>query len=163
MSARNVSIFVVAAALIMGAPAIGQTIAVTEFLNNANGDDDGAEWIEFYNDGATEIDLTGWRIYDEDLDDYPLDGLTIAPGDFLILVGGSDAINGDVKKFRFELEWLAGGADARVHGIDQAWALGLRPASRPRSTPRPPFFGAAASRVYVGIFVSSGSDAVARV
>jgi hypothetical protein len=105
-------------------PAWSQTIAITEFLNNANGEDDGAEWVELYNYGDSAIDLTGWTISDEDIDTYSLDGLTIEAHDFLVLVGGSDLITGTEKKFRFELEWLDGVSDDRVIGIDQAFAFG---------------------------------------
>jgi hypothetical protein len=104
--------------------AMAQSIAITEFLNNADGEDDGAEWMELYNYGTADIDLTGWTVSDEDIDSYPLDGITIKAGDFIILVGGSSAITGADKKARFESEWLGGRGDDRVHGIDDNWAFG---------------------------------------
>jgi len=99
-------------------------VAITEFINNADGEDDGAEWAELYNYSDSAVDLTGWVLHDEDSDSYALDGLTIEVGDFLILVGGSSSISGPEKKARFETEWLGGMVDDRVIGIDQAFAFG---------------------------------------
>lgn len=99
------------------------TVAVTEFLNNAEGEDTGREFLELYNYGGADVDLTGWMVHDEDFDNYTLDA-TIGAGDFLILVGGDATLTGPEKKALFEAEWLGGAVDGRVIGIDQAWAFG---------------------------------------
>ena len=117
----------VASALVMlgvGAAASANTVAVTEFLNNAAGEDTGREFIELYNYGTSAVDLTNWWIHDEDTDSYTISGVTIEAGDFVILVAGDATLSGAEKKALFETEWLGGVADARVVGIDQAWALG---------------------------------------
>lgn len=103
--------------------AAANTVAVTEFLNNAEGDDTGREFVELYNYGGSDVDLTGWMLNDEDSDSYTLDA-TIDAGDFLILVGGDNSITGAAKKALFETEWLSGVPDARVIGMDQSWAFG---------------------------------------
>lgn len=114
---------VCALAIVTNTSATSGQIAVTEFLNNATSEDDGREFIELYNFSENAIDLTGWTIADQDFDSLVLDGLSIEAGDFLILVGGSAALTGAAKKAMFEAEWLEA-PDARVIGIDQAWALG---------------------------------------
>jgi len=100
------------------------TVAVTEFLNNSLGEEDGREWIELYNYGDEVMDLSNWTIADKDIDSWAIpDGTTIAPGNFLILVAGSGAMTPDEKKSTFEADWLAGVPDSRVVGIDGAWFL----------------------------------------
>ena len=73
--------------------------------------DDGPDWIELYNDGDVEIDLTGWSITDDgegpDHTQVFAAGPVIAAGDFALLERGID--------FAFGL----GGADAvRLYNAD---------------------------------------------
>jgi hypothetical protein len=52
---------------LMGAvPLLATNIIITEVMYNAAGYDDGDEWVEIYNLGDTTIDLTGWKLRDED-------------------------------------------------------------------------------------------------
>ncbi len=102
--------------------AAANTVAITEFLNNAEGDDTGREFVELYNYGGSGVDLTDWMLHDEDSDSYTISA-TIGAGDFLILVGGDNSITGAAKKALFETEWLGGVPDARVIGMDQSWAF----------------------------------------
>jgi len=61
-------------------------ILVTEFLPNPKGADDG-EWIEIYNAGDKEIDLSGWFLDDADGGSKPYkikEGTKILPGEYLV-------------------------------------------------------------------------------
>lgn len=109
---------------LMTAPAhAGGSVAISEFLNAAKGDDNGREFVELYNFGTEAVDLSGWTLSDEDNDQYPLDSLSIAAEDFLVLVLGSSSLGGDEKKALFEEEWLSGTIDPRVIGVDANWVL----------------------------------------
>lgn len=47
--------------------------------------------VELYNTGTETVDLTGWQVADDKLVLEPLPtGLTIAPGEFLVLINGTD-------------------------------------------------------------------------
>jgi len=85
------------------------TIAVTEFINDVTGEEDTDEWIELYNYGTTDVDLTGYVLTDEGSNAVTLGTAVIAAGDFLILAKDKSA---------FETQWLGGVADARVVGYD---------------------------------------------
>lgn len=82
-----------------------ESIAITEFLNNSLGSETTNEWIELYNFGNVDIDLTGWTISDEDGDNIAISAGTIASQDFVIL---------SKSKSSFETQWLAGVPDTRV-------------------------------------------------
>jgi hypothetical protein len=73
----------------------GFTVKVNELLPDPEGTDDGAEWIEIFNAGASPQSLDGWsiEIAKSDWSDFaytvPAD-VTIAPGAFLV-IGGADS------------------------------------------------------------------------
>lgn len=46
-------------------PLVGQVL-ITEIMYNASGTDTGFEWVEIYNAGSTTVDVTGWKLSDED-------------------------------------------------------------------------------------------------
>ena len=35
-------------------------VKINEFMANPSGSDSGAEWVELYNPGTVDLDLTGW-------------------------------------------------------------------------------------------------------
>jgi len=92
-------------------------LAITEFLNNAEGEDSGREWIELYNYGTGPITLSGWTLADEDSDSIGIPTLTIAAGGYAILANGGSDMDAAQAKAVFEAEWLGGIADARVFGV----------------------------------------------
>lgn len=100
-------------------------IAITEFLNNAEGEDNGREWVELFNYGPGAVTMNGWTLADADSDSYAIpNGTTIPQGGYLILVsGGSGGISEAQAKSVFEREWLGGAADSRVIGMS-SFALG---------------------------------------
>ncbi len=118
---RPIIPLLLAAALVE--PVRAQTVAITEFLNNAHGDDNGREFVELYNYGTAAVDLDQWTLRDEDSDSYTIVGATIEAGDFLILVGGDSGLSGAEKKALFEQEWLGGAPEPRVLGIDGRWVF----------------------------------------
>ena len=55
--------------------------------------DELGEWLELYNPGDSEVDLSGWSLRDEFSNAHTIDGtLTIAPKQYLVLGrhGGND-------------------------------------------------------------------------
>jgi|GEM_PF-1533277 len=110
-------------ALLIGTSSAAAEIAVTEFLNNAEGEDSGREWIELYNYGTSAVSLSGWMLDDEDGDSIAIPTMTIASGGYAILANGGDDLDAVQAKAVFEAEWLDGIADARVFGVT-AMALG---------------------------------------
>jgi hypothetical protein len=48
------------------------------------------EWIELYNSGSEDIDLSGWTIEDGTNKSSTLDGMKIPAGGYLVLLKGSD-------------------------------------------------------------------------
>jgi hypothetical protein len=77
----------------------GATPIISEVFFNPNGADDGAEWVEIFNDGSTTIDLSGyslgWGGPDYTTGTVQLLG-NLLPGQYFV-VGGpiSDASNGN--------------------------------------------------------------------
>jgi len=66
--------------------ALAQDVAITEFINDSFGPEPAAEWIELYNYGNVDVDLTDFAIADEDADfDLIPAGAIIPAGGYLIL------------------------------------------------------------------------------
>ncbi len=102
------------------------TVAITEFLNNADGEDAGREWVELYNYGTTALDLSGWTLSDEDDDFFVIpEGTLIDACDYLVFVspGSLADLTPAQAKAVFEREWLGGVANPRVIGMT-AFSLG---------------------------------------
>jgi len=100
-------------ALLLAAPApvvaASSTIAITEFLNNANGSDTNREFVEFYNYGVVDVDLTGWKFEDANGPGlaFSFPSMMVPPGGFVIVTRS---------KTTFQNEWLGGASDPRVLG-----------------------------------------------
>lgn len=84
-------------------PAAAGDVIVTEFMKDpAFVGDAAGEWIELYNDHATQtIDVEGWTLHDNGVDMHVISnggaGLSIAPGQFLVLGNNASfASNGGV-------------------------------------------------------------------
>jgi hypothetical protein len=95
------------------------SVAVTEVHWNADGEDNGREWVELYNYGTTSVNLTGWTLTDEDGDSAALSGTIPSDGYLILVTGGKGtlSISAAQAKEIFEEEWLGGVADARVVGV----------------------------------------------
>lgn len=117
MTALAVSMF--------AATAMANTVAITEFVNNTEGEDSGREFVEIFNYGPSSVDLSSWTLMDEDSDSYTFPGISIPSGGYMVLVAGgsgSDLTPAQAKAV-FEQEWLGGVADSRVLGMSP-FALG---------------------------------------
>ncbi|MCI0583335.1 MAG: lamin tail domain-containing protein, partial [Chloroflexi bacterium] len=103
---RPITLALVLAAAI---PARADTIAITEFLYNAQGADDDREFVEFFNYGTDPIDMTGWTFEDANGPGlaFAFPAVSVPPSGFLIVTRN---------KTVFQNDWLGGQADARVLG-----------------------------------------------
>ena len=108
------------------ASATGQ-LAITEFLNNPDGADQGREWIELYNFGPVDLCLAGWTVEDEDTDLFALPDVTITSGGYLVLVSGGvpgfGGVDAATAQLIFAEEWLGGLESPSVIGM-QGMVLG---------------------------------------
>ena len=55
-------------------------IVINEIMYNPDGTDTGREWIELYNNEAFEVDVSEWKLYENDVNH----GLTVSQGDLVI-------------------------------------------------------------------------------
>lgn len=76
-----------------------ETIAITEWLADVNGDENTDEWVELYNYGSSDIDLQNWRIKDEGADDD-----VIVTTSFVVPAGGYVILAKN--KIAFEAQWI---------------------------------------------------------
>ena len=108
------------------APARGQ-VAITEFMNNPDGADQGREWIELFNFGPTEQCLAGWTLEDEGTDLFALPDVILAPGGYLVLVSGGvpgfGGVDAATAAAIFVTEWFDGWPSPSVIGM-QGMVLG---------------------------------------
>jgi hypothetical protein len=65
---------------------------LTEFMANNGGvlldeDEEASDWVELYNAGSTEVDLSGWVLSDDaaDPEKWPFPAVKMAPGGFLVV------------------------------------------------------------------------------
>jgi hypothetical protein len=70
-------------------------VVITEVLADPVGPEQASEWVEIYNDGPTEIDLSGW-IFGDSEGSATLPAVTLRPGDFALLTGPSFDSSQDV-------------------------------------------------------------------
>lgn len=92
-------------------------IKINEFMPNPEGDDDGAEWVELYNNSSTDVDLTGWRLQWGGSPSYsggdvsiPA-GTTISAGGF-VLIGGDLVSNTDITSNDLDMTLASSNGDA---------------------------------------------------
>ena len=104
----------------------GAQVAITEFLNNPDGADQGREWMELFNFGPVDLCLAGWTVADEGNNLFTLPEVTIAAGGYVVLVSGGvpglGGVDAATAKAIFEAEWLGGRESPAVIGM-QAMVL----------------------------------------
>lgn len=98
-------------ALASGVDARG--IAVTEFLSNPNAVEP-TEWVELFNYGSMDIDLTGWTIADEAGNSADLPGIVLPSGGYLVVTRD---------EAQFLAEWFSGTPNDFVYGLPSGFAL----------------------------------------
>ena len=70
----------------IGRIAAADTVVINEINYNAHEDSESKDWVELYNAGATDVDLTGWTYSDAD-DDHVFafpDGTILKSGEYLV-------------------------------------------------------------------------------
>lgn len=70
-------------------------VAINEIMYDLDGSDDGREWIEIFNNGDTTIDISGWKLHENETNH----GLTVAQGMFSISANGYAIITDKPDKF----------------------------------------------------------------
>ena len=99
------------------------SVIISEIMYNPNSSEgtspdyiNKVEWVEIYNNGASAVDISGWKLADEDTADAWLatDGIpassSIAPGEAVILCPGADTVgaNPGVTVAEFQAAWGSG-------------------------------------------------------
>ena len=80
-----IAIFFISLVFLMGfVQALEEDVVINEFESNPTGANTNNQWIELYNNGSVEIDISGWRIYDGQGSGAPQTILTI-PANTIIL------------------------------------------------------------------------------
>lgn len=102
-------------ALVLSNNTNASTIVINEFLPNAIGADSGNEWIEFFNNSTSSIDISGWGI-EKATSSYTTffifpDGTSILEGEYLV-VGGVNIIDADLNTSQLGLGNAASSGDA---------------------------------------------------
>ncbi len=64
-------------------------IVINEMNYNSNDDFTPGNWVELYNNGTTTVDLEDWEFYDPDTSFVIPAGISIAPGEYMVLVEDS--------------------------------------------------------------------------
>ena len=60
----KIIIFVLAAALFFAPGSVGAEVIINEIMYDLSGTDTDHEWVEIYNNGASGVDISGWKFYD---------------------------------------------------------------------------------------------------
>ncbi|MEO1717964.1 MAG: lamin tail domain-containing protein [Planctomycetota bacterium] len=114
-----------AAALALAAGGtVNAQVIITEILANEIGGDTPGEWVEIYNAGGNAVDISGWRLADEDSsspsEPFP-DGFMIMPGEAVVVIGDgfSDTDPGEpvIVENDFFASWGATNADGNSYRV----------------------------------------------
>lgn len=87
-------------------------IRINEVMYNPNGTDSGREWIEIHNDGNENINLTGWKFYEEGSNH----GLSLKQGDLILEINEYAIITSNEISFLLDYPNYAGTI------LDSSWA-----------------------------------------
>jgi hypothetical protein len=68
-------------------------VFITEIMYNAAGADGGFEWVEFINSGPSSVDISGWKLSDEDNNSANWSQMTgsLGPGEVGIITQSTEA------------------------------------------------------------------------
>lgn len=93
---------------------IDEVVVINEINYNSSDDRDTGDWIELYNPGGSEIDLSGWTYKDSNDDNEFIipEGTTIASGDYLVLSHDLE----EFSEFWMDTEDVIGGVDFGLSG-----------------------------------------------
>ncbi|MEW6619827.1 MAG: lamin tail domain-containing protein [bacterium] len=83
---NNILISLVCLLSLSGVKIVSARIVINEVMYDPKGaDSKGDEWIEFYNTGADEIDMTWWELGDEDGNWYTFPNFVLKPGRYVVV------------------------------------------------------------------------------
>ncbi|MDB4438417.1 lamin tail domain-containing protein [bacterium] len=88
-------------------PPTTAAVIINEIMYHPAGDNDAEEFIELYNAGPGEVDLTGWKIRGGIRFDFPMDE-TLAAGAYLVVAHDPDSVNA-----KYDLDDSLGPFDSR--------------------------------------------------
>ncbi|MCA9424758.1 MAG: lamin tail domain-containing protein, partial [Candidatus Omnitrophica bacterium] len=99
-------------------------IIVSEFLANANGNDDFKEWIELYNTTGADLDIRGLQIRDNESDSHIIQASTpvIVPSKGYLVIGESTdtAVNGGAPvQYSFDNDITLGNSGDEIYLLNQ--------------------------------------------
>ena len=98
----------------------GAAVLINEFMANPAGSDGDNEWVELYNPGTVDADLSGWLIQGgTDIDGFSeeLPPGTILPAGGYLIIGGPLAIKGLGMAPDVEVDFSLGNASSNADGI----------------------------------------------
>ncbi|MFO0014801.1 MAG: Ig-like domain-containing protein, partial [Planctomycetota bacterium] len=98
------------------------SVLISEIMYNPQGgatQEQRNEWVEIFNNGTTTVDLSGWRLNDEDKQDWGriASGSLLLPGEVAVLYNSLYGLNTDTL---FRTDWKVP-ASAKVFGV--AWSM----------------------------------------
>jgi len=70
--------------LLFGVGFVLGAVVINEVEINPAGADPGFEWIELYNDGGADVNLTGWYVMDDDNDNHTIPNVIIGAGGYYV-------------------------------------------------------------------------------
>ncbi len=104
-----------------------EDVVINEIMQNPSAvEDSDGEWFELYNPTASDVDVNGWTIHDNDYDSHTIDNsgpLVIPAGGYLVLGNNSDAsTNGGVSvDYVFPSNWYLSNSSDEVILLDDAF------------------------------------------
>ena len=100
MISKPTKLFFLAAALWAGIwSLVNAQVVINEIMSDLEGGDEDREWVEIYNSGASEVDIAGWKFFENNTNH----GLTVHQG-VSVLAAGGYAIIADVPA-NFLADW----------------------------------------------------------
>ena len=94
-------------------------VIITEIMYDPAGAEQSTEWIEIVNRGTSDVDLSGWKIDDEDKQNWGAiaDGSILAPGEIAVLY---NRFFGLISEATFRTDWAVP-QSAKLFGVD--WSM----------------------------------------
>src|SRR3989344_8913134 len=103
--------------LLLMAPIVLGDVVINEIMYNPSGPDEGHEWIEIYNNGPSDQDLTGWIFFEAGTNH----GLTVEQGDINLPEGEYVIIADNAAQFLLDYPGFSGNVlDSSWGSLDQA-------------------------------------------
>ncbi len=94
-------------ALIVFSPGVALAgVTISEIMYDLPGSDSGREWVEIVNDGSTAVDITGWKLFENNTNHGI--ATTSSPGTFSISAGGYAIIADNTEKFLIDWPSFSG-------------------------------------------------------